>query len=195
MSKNMDHDDISRPLRMLTVLPGTQMFLLSGKQTRKKSTTQTLDCSVRKRTREDNKQALFCYFRCKPTKKKYRKRMIKIWIEFARFKRTILRLADQVWTITKIGWFSDLEILEIYQQIYRKTCQQTSNTVAETLNTVKPENSNQTLLDNDPSTTDTQTQILTKEEIVNIDTIRRIMAEKKTTLASLKNQDWRTAEF
>ena len=36
-------------------------------------------------------------------------------------------------------------------------------------------------------------QILTKEGKTNINTIRRIMSEKKTTLPSIRNQDWRTA--
>ena len=91
----------------------------------------------RKWTREDNKLALYCYFRSNPTKRGYRKRMIEIWTEFVRFKMTNQRLTDQVRTITKNGWFSDLEILEIHQQIYRQTHQQTPNTVTETLNTRK----------------------------------------------------------
>ena len=39
--------------------------------------------------------------------------------------------------------FSNLEILEIHQQIYRKTCHEDSDTVTETLNTEKTEPSNQ----------------------------------------------------
>ena len=79
--------------------------------------------------------------------------MIEIWTEFGRFKATSQRLANQVRTITKNGWFSDLEILEIYSQIYKQTHQQTSNTVPETLNTGKPETPNQTLHDNDIANT------------------------------------------
>ena len=62
------------------------------------------------------------------------------------------RLADQVRAITKNGWFSNVEILKIYQQIYRQTHQQTPNTVSDTLNTGKPETPNQTQHDNDPYT-------------------------------------------
>ena len=40
----------------------------------------------RKWTRKNNKTALYCYFRSNPTKRGYRKRMIEIWTEFARFK-------------------------------------------------------------------------------------------------------------
>ena len=69
--------------------------------------------------------------------------MIEIWTEFTRFKSTNQMLADKVRTITKNGWFSGLEILEIHQQIHMQTYQQTPNTVTETLNTEKPETPNQ----------------------------------------------------
>ena len=81
--------------------------------------------------------------------------MREIWTGFGRFKTTNQRLADQVRTVTKNGWFSDLEILEIHQQIYKQTRQQTPNTVTETLNTGKPETSYQTLHDNDRYTANT----------------------------------------
>ena len=74
----------------------------------------------RKWTRENNKLALYCYFRSKPTKKVYRKRMIEIWIEFARFKATNQRFVDQFRKITKNGRLSDLKI---HQQICRQTQQ------------------------------------------------------------------------
>ena len=70
------------------------------------------------------------------------------------------RFADQVRIITKNGWFSDLEILEIDQQIYRQTHQLTP-TVTETMNTGKPDTPNQTLHDNNPCTANTQAQTLT----------------------------------
>ena len=54
--------------------------------------------------------------------------MIEIWQECANFQ-TIQRLADHVRTIIKKGWFSDLEILKIYQKINNE---QDSNTVADT---------------------------------------------------------------
>ena len=83
--------------------------------------------------------------------------MIEIWTEFDRFKATNKRFADEVRTIAKNGWFSDLEIQEIHQQIYTQIHQQTHNTVTERLNTGKPENPNQTLHHNDPYTANTQT--------------------------------------
>ena len=71
----------------------------------------------RKWTEDDNKLSLCCYFRSNPAKRGYRKRMIAIWTEFSRFKATNQRLTNQVTTITKNRWFSDLEILKIYQHI------------------------------------------------------------------------------
>ena len=109
----------------------------------------------RKWIREDNKLALYCYYKNNPAKRGYRKRMIGIWTGFARFKKTNQRLADQVKTITKSGWFSDLEILEIHQQIYRQTNQETNNATTETVNLGKPETPKQTLPDNNPRTANT----------------------------------------
>ena len=51
--------------------------------------------------------------------------------------------------------------------------------MTETRNTGKPETHRQTLYDNEPCTANTQMQTLTQEEKNNIDTIRRIMSEKK----------------
>ena len=92
-------------------------------------------------------------------------------------------------TITKNSLFSDLEILEINQQIYRQTHQQILNTVTETLNTGKPESPNQTLHENHQYNINTQMQTLIQEAKTNVDTIKRIMSEKKTTLPSIRNQD------
>ena len=38
------------------------------------------------------------------------------------------------------------------------------------------------------------TQILTQEEKINVEIMKRIMSEKKTTLLSLRNQDWKTVK-
>ena len=84
-------------------------------------------------TREDNQLALQWYFRSNPSQRGYRKRMIEIWQECAKFQTTSQRLADQVRTIIKKGWFSDLEILEIHQ----KTHKQNYNTVLDTSSGVK----------------------------------------------------------
>ena len=68
-------------------------------------------------TREDNQLALHCYFRSNPTQRGYRKRVMEIWRELSNFQTTSQRLADQVRTIMKKGWFSGLEIIEIHQKI------------------------------------------------------------------------------
>ena len=59
--------------------------------------------------------------------------MTEIWQECANFQTTSQRFADQVITIIKKGWFSDLEILEIHQKIYK----QNYNTVPDTSSGVK----------------------------------------------------------
>ena len=89
-------------------------------------------------TREDNQLALHSYFRSNPSQRGYRKRMIQIWQECASFQITSQRLADQVTTIIKKGWFSDLEILEIHQ----KTNKQDYNTVPATSRVVKQKQPN-----------------------------------------------------
>ena len=65
---------------------------------------------------EDNQLAQHCSFRSSSTQRGYRKRMIEIWQECFSF-RTSQGRADEVRTIIKKGWFSDLEILEIHLKI------------------------------------------------------------------------------
>ena len=93
--------------------------------------------------------------------------MIEISTEFDRFKATYQMLADKVWTITKKDWFSDREILEIRQQIYRQTRQQTPNTVTEILNMGKPKTPNKTQHDNDHKHTNVNTDPRGKLECRN----------------------------
>ena len=64
-------------------------------------------------------------------------------IEFARFKITNQRLADQVSTIIKKCQYTDFDILDLHPQIYREACHQAPNRVTETLNTEKPVTPNQ----------------------------------------------------
>ena len=70
------------------------------------------------------------------------------------------------------------------------------NTVTEALNTEKAEtpNQNQMLNDNDWNTANTTTQTLTQEEKINVEVMKRIMSEKKTTLSSLRSKDWGTVK-
>ena len=113
-------------LRMFAALfSGTQIILLSGTQTINKSTIHTRHHCL------ENGQ-------WKITNKHY----VEIWTEFGKFKTTNQRLADQVRTITKNGWFYDLEILEIHQEIYRQAHQQTPITENQTINTGKSKTPN-----------------------------------------------------
>ena len=127
----------------------------------------------RKWCREDNKLVLHCYFRTNPTQKGFRKRIIEIWEEYTRFHTTIQRLADQVWTIIKKGWFSDLEIREIRQKTNSELTQQDTNTVTDTPNTEKQEHSNRNELQSNKNQHTTHLnhtkQTQTQEEEINIE--------------------------
>ena len=61
--------------------------------------------------------------------------MMEIWQELSNFQTTSQRLADQVRTILKKGWFSDLEILKIHQKINNQ--QSSGNKLPGTENTYK----------------------------------------------------------
>ena len=65
--------------------------------------------------RENVKLGRCCYFMSNPAK-----RMIEITKGCTRFPIINQRLADQVMTITKNGWLSDFELLEILQQIKKE---------------------------------------------------------------------------
>ena len=64
--------------------------------------------------------------------------MVEIWQECAKFRTTNQRLADQVRTMIKKSWFSDLEILEIHQKIHKLNY----NTVPDTSSGVKQKHPN-----------------------------------------------------
>ena len=86
-------------------------------------------CKHKTGTREDNHFALHCNFRSNSSQRGYRKSMIEIWQESSSFQKTSQRLADQVRTILKKDWFSDLEILEIRQKMNNE---QDNNTISDT---------------------------------------------------------------
>ena len=89
--------------------------------------------------------------------------------------------------------FSNSEILEIYQQIIREEYQQDSTTRTETKNIEKQETLKQAEIQNNENwnTThpNTTKQTLTQEEKMNIELMKKIITEKKTTLPSLRKQD------
>ena len=79
--------------------------------------------------RENNQLALHCYFRSNPSPRGYRKRMIEIRQKCASFQITSQSLGDYVSRIIRKGWFSDLEMLEIYQKTQKQ-----DNTIPDTSN-------------------------------------------------------------
>ena len=65
--------------------------------------------------------------------------MLEIWQELSNFQTTSQRLSDQVRTIIKKGWFSNLEIIEIHQKINDQQC--SNNTLPDTANINKQKQS------------------------------------------------------
>ena len=61
--------------------------------------------------------------------------MLEICLELSNSLTTSQSLADQVWTIIKKGWFSDLEVLEMHRKINDQ--QSGTNTFHSTLNNNK----------------------------------------------------------
>ena len=144
-------------------------------------------------TREDNHLALQCYFRSNPSQRGYRKRMIEIWQECAKFQRTSQRIDDQVRTIIKKGWVSDLQILEIHP----KTQKQNHNTVplhqvvSNKYNPTKKrlptsENEN-TRLQNNTQPRNHEETLSQEQKKKNLENVKRIMNSEKATLPSLRN--------
>ena len=95
----------------------------------------------------------------------------------------------------KIDWFSDLEILKIPQQIYRETYQQNLKTGSKLVSTEKQEHPIQSepqkssnLNNTHPNIEQTQTE----KEKLNVEAIKIMMTKNKTTLPSLRTQDWKT---
>ena len=123
--------------------------------------------------------------------------MFEIWQECSRFQTTSQRLADQFRTITKKGWFSDLELPEIHK---KKTLKQNYNAVPDTPSGVKQKQSNE----KEPQTsgnenttllTDTlsnhQEETLSQEQKVNLENVKRIMNTEKIILPSLRDIEWK----
>ena len=122
--------------------------------------------------------------------------MIEIWQECSTLQSTSQSLADQVRTIVKKGWFSDLELLEI-----QKTHKQTYNTAPGTSSDLKQKQSNKkeqqtTANENATLPNDTlpsnQEETLSQEQKVNLENVKIMMSSEKTILPSLRNIEWKT---
>ena len=101
-------------------------------------------------------------------------------------------LADQVRTIIKKSWFSDLEILEIHQ----KTNALDNSTVADTTSVVKQkqrnrnelptsENENVTLPNNAQPSNPKET--LSQGQKIDLENVKGVINSEKTTLSPLVN--------
>ena len=122
---------------------------------------------------------------------------MEIWRELSNFQTISQRLADQVRTIIKKGWFSDLEIIEIHQKINNQC---SNNTLPGTSNINKQKQpiwKEQLTLENGnprwPNTAQSNNpkQTLSQEQKLNLENLKRIMNSEKTTLPSLRNIEWR----
>ena len=151
-------------------------------------------------TREENQLVLECFFRSNPSQRGNRKRMMEIWQERSTFQATRQRLADQVRTIMKKGWFSDLELLEIHQ----KTLKQNTNTVPDTptgvtqkqSNKKEPQTSaNENITLRNDTLPNNQEETLSQEQKINLEKVKRIMNSDKATQLSLRNIEWKTLKI
>ena len=68
-------------------------------------------------TKEVNKIVVRYFYQSDPTKRGYRKQMMKIWREIGVFDVTEQRLADQTGVIRTNGWLSKAELDEIQRKI------------------------------------------------------------------------------
>ena len=92
--------------------------------------------------------------------------------------------------ILKEGSFSDLKILEIYQQINRDDYQQESPTQTETLNIDKTQIKLKQKIINTPHQYNKK---ITQDDKINVELMKKITTEKKTTLPSLRNE-WKKSK-
>ena len=124
---------------------------------------------------------------------------MEIWQELSIFQTTSQRLDDQVRTLMKKGWFSELEIIEIHQKI---NDQERRNALPDTPNINKqnqpiqnePTSENGDTTQKKPTQQNTTQQnnlILTQEQKLISKNLKKILNREKTTLPSLRNTEWR----
>ena len=97
--------------------------------------------------------------------------------------------------ILKKGLLTDFEILEICGQVNIKIYEQDPRARIEKPNTNKQEppyqNETQNTKNRNTSHPRTTKQMLTQDDKINVESIKKIMTEKKTTLPSLMNYYWK----
>ena len=124
--------------------------------------------------------------------------MTEIWQELSNFQTTSQRLADQVMTIIKKGWFWDFKIIEIHQKINDQ--QSGTNTLPGTLNNNKqkqplrkepPTSENENSTQPNTAQPNKPEQTLSQEQKLYLENLKRVMNSEKITLPSLRNIEWR----
>ena len=118
------------------------------------------------------------------------------WQECATFQVTSRRLANHIRTIIKKRCFFDLEILEIHQKTNNEQNNKTLSDGAST-NKQEPSNRNESQIsENRNLTTPNNTeQTPTHKRKINIENLKIILNEQKTTLPSQSNIEWRTIKM
>ena len=111
---------------------------------------------------------------------------MEIWQELSNFQTTSQRLADQVRTIMKKGWFSELEIIEIHPKI---NDQERRNTILPGTSNIKKQklpiqNEPQTSENGNPIQPNATQQnnlelILTQEQKLILRNVKRILNGEK----------------
>ena len=117
--------------------------------------------------------------------------MIEVWKKCASFQTTSQKLADQVRTIIRKCWFSDLEILEIHQKINNE---QNSNLVPNTsrINKQKQPNRNELPISENENATQPNNleQTLTQEQKINLEILKGNMnGEKKHRMKNSQDEN------
>ena len=119
---------------------------------------------------------------------------MEIWQELSNFHTSNQILADQVGMIMKMGWFSELEIIETHQKI---DDQERSNNILPSTSNI---NKQKQPIQNEPPTSEngnpTQPntaqqnnpeQTLRQEQKLILRNLDRILNREKTTLPALRN--------
>ena len=71
----------------------------------------------RKWTSQENKIVMECYLLSEPKIRRYRKRILSLWLQKGMFWVSEQRLVDQVNTICRNSWMTELEIEELERKV------------------------------------------------------------------------------
>ena len=155
--------------------------------------------SRRRFTRDDNIRVLECYYLSKPTKRGYRRRMLQIWDNRGYEGISEQRLADQVNTILRKGWFSQLELDNIKKTIDTPETEIFRADAVEVTTNIETEPNSSSSI-NVPVTTDNETLLKLKQAVDNLNEKRSGLpslraVKRKTVLQELKKFNSALEEF